>query len=120
MGGGVFRKRGGGVRVLTPKEGQKTGKPWKRNRHFSAKPEKSREIPEKFPKKDLPTGVACAMVYSSCFPKGKATSLESLRVSAEGVRQEGKRTCCISQAKGQGVKNFLRELIYLYQLFLFA
>ena len=47
-------------------------------------------------------------------------SLESLRVSAEGVRQEEKITCCISQAKGQGVKNFLRELICLYQLFLFA
>ncbi len=34
------------------------------------------------------------MVYNSCFPeKGKAISLESLRVSAEGVRQEEKRTC---------------------------
>lgn len=33
-------------------------------------------------------------------------SLESLRVSAEGVRQEGKRTCCISQAKGQGEFTF--------------
>ena len=33
-------------------------------------------------------------------------SLESLRVSAEGVRQEEKRTCCISQAKGQGEFTF--------------
>ena len=40
-------------------------------------------------------------------------------MSAEGVRQEGKRTCCISQAKGQGVVNFLRELICEYQLFSF-
>lgn len=67
----------------------------------------------------LPESAGCAMVYSSCFLK-EAISLESLRVSAEGVRQEEKRTCCISQAKGQGVKNFLRELICLYQLFLFA
>lgn len=59
------------------------------------------------------------MVYYSCFQK-EAISLESLRVSAEGVRQEEKRTCCISQAKGQGVINFLRELICRYQLFLFG
>ena len=67
----------------------------------------------------LPETVSCDMVYNSCFPR-EAISLESLRVSAEGVRQEEKRTCCISQAKGQGGMNFLRELICLYQLFLFA